>query len=284
LNLAQSVTLGVVQGLTEFLPISSTAHLKIVPALLHWKDPGAPATAVIQLGTVVAVIAYFARDLWAMTRALFGALRPGGDRTSPEARLALAVVVGTLPVCILGLLLKHKIETVFRSNYVIAFAMIAMAVVLFLADRLIPKRRPLEDITVKDGLIVGLMQALALIPGSSRSGSTLTGAYLTGLDAAAAVRFSFLLSVPATALAGLFELKDFLKPETMSPEVAAQTMTWTKPDLLIATIVAGVVGYASIAWLLNYLRKHPPLVFVIYRIVVGLALIGLISAGYIAKQ
>lgn len=278
MDLVKSVTLGIVQGLTEWLPISSTAHLKVVPNLLGWPDPGAAATAVIQLGTLVAVVVYFAKDLWGMTKGTLRALMPGGDRSTPEARLGLAVIVGTIPVCVAGLLLKDLITGPFRSNYVIATTLIVMGLILFAADTLVGSkaRREVGDIQIRDGIVVGLAQMLALVPGVSRSGATLTGAFLTGLNREAAARFSFLLSVPAVLLSGLYELKEFIKPEPLPPG-APPTMVWTTPDLLIATVVSGIVGYASIAFLLRYLRRHSTLVFVIYRVLLGLLLLYLLS-------
>jgi len=277
-NFLQSVTLGIVQGLTEFLPISSTAHLKIVPALLGWRDPGAPATAVIQLGTAAAVIAYFARDLWGMTKALLASLRPGADRSSVESRMAIGVVLGTIPIIVVALLLKDFIETTFRDTRVIGVTLIAMAVVLYVADRFVPKHRSLEDIKIKDGLLVGAMQALALVPGASRSGSTMAGAFMTGLNREAAARFSFLLSVPAIVLAGLYQMKAFIRPEPL-PIGAPAIMEWTPSHLIVATVVSGVIGYASIAFLMRFLRTHSTTVFVVYRILLGILLLLLVASG-----
>jgi undecaprenyl-diphosphatase len=272
LDIVKAVTLGVVQGLTEWLPISSTAHLKIVPSLLHWPDPGAPATAVIQLGTVAAVLAYFGRDIAQTLKGMAKAFRPGGDRNSPEARLGVAVAVGTIPICVAALLLKKYIEGPLRSNAVIGATLIVMGLVLFAAEKFTQKTRPLESVTVRDGVWVGLAQTLALVPGASRSGSTLTGAFLTGLSREAALRFSFLLSIPATTLAGLYEFKEFLKPEPPVPGAPPQ-MVWTTGDLALATVVALVVGYVSIAWLMKYLSRHSTLVFVVYRVIVGALLL-----------
>lgn len=270
----QAIVLGVVQGITEFLPISSTAHLEIIPALLGWKDPGAAFTAVIQLGTVVAVLLYFRKDIFDTLKAM---VSKNGDPA--QKRLGIAVLAGTVPIAILGLLLKKHIEGPLRSLYVIAVTQIVMAIALWAADFFTKNDRPLKSITLKDGLVVGATQCLALVPGASRSGSTLIGAYLTGLAPDAAVRFSFLLSLPAIALAGLVELKDFIKP-SHAPKPGA--MVWSTADIAIATVVAGVVGYACIGWLLRYLSKNPPWVFVIYRIVLGVVLLGLLMAGKLA--
>lgn len=279
MDIIKSVTLGIVQGLTEFLPISSTAHLKIVPNLLGWNDPGAAATAVIQLGTMGAVIAYFARDLAAITRGFLRSLMPGSnEKDTATARMGRAVIVGTIPICVVGLALKDQIESTFRSNYIIGTMLIVMALVLFAADKFLPKTRPMEEVQLKDGIIVGLAQAIALVPGASRSGSTLAGAFLTGLNREAAARFSFLLSVPAVLLSGLFQMKEFIRPGPPIPG-APPTMAWTTADLAIATVVSGLVGYASIAFLLRYLRRHDTKVFVIYRLLVGALVIYLTSQG-----
>jgi undecaprenyl-diphosphatase len=282
LNLVEAIVLGVVQGITEWLPISSNAHLKIIPSLLHWPDPGAAGVAVMQLGTMAAVLIYFfKRRIIPTLSGMVKAFQPGGDRTSPEARLGQAVLLGTLPICILGLALKNLIEGVFRSNYVIAGALIVMGIVLFAVEKFAKKERPLTGITIVDGVIVGLFQCLALIPGSSRSGSTLTGAYAIGLDREAAVEFSFLLSIPAVLLSGLFELKEFFKHEPPPPG-APPTMVWTVPDLIVATVVSGIVGYISIAWLMKYLEKHSTLVFVVYRVLLGLLMLYLLFTQQIA--
>lgn len=290
MDILKAIVLGVVQGVTEFLPISSTAHLKIVPALLHWQEPSAASSAVIQLGTVASVLIYFAKDLGKITVGFIKSLlprKPGTAATHPnepdmdprktlEAQLGWGIILGTIPIIIGALLLKKFIENEFRSLYVIAGTQIVMALALYAADKLSPKKREISSITVKDCLLVGLAQCLALVPGASRSGSTMTGAFLTGLNREAATRFSFLLSIPATALAGLYELKDVIKGVPVKPgEMQLDTI-----ELAIATIVAMLVGYASIAWLIKLLRTQDTLVFVIYRILLGIALFILIARGY----
>ncbi len=247
----------------------------------------------IQLGTVASVLIYFAKDLGQITvgflRSIFppkqGALPASSDgpstpdidpRNTLEARLGLGIILGTIPIIIGALLLKRYVEHEFRSLYVIAGAQIVMALVLYAADKLAPKTRDIASITVKDCLFVGLAQCLALVPGASRSGSTMTGAFLTGLNREAATRFSFLLSIPATALAGLFELKDVIRGMPVKPgEWQLGTV-----DLAVATVVAMIVGYASIAWLIKLLRTHDTLGFVIYRVLLGIALFVLIAQGY----
>lgn len=292
MDIVQSVIIGVVQGVTEFLPISSTAHLKIIPALLHQPEPSAASSAVIQLGTVAAVLVYFAKDLGAIAKGFLRSLAPpennavgtDGDavasdvdpRQTLEARLGWGILLGTIPIVLVALLLRKYIENDFRGMQIIAGAQIVGAIALYTADKLTPKNRTLDTITVKDCLLVGVAQCFAVIPGMSRSGSTMTGAFLTGLNREAAARFSFLLSVPATALAGLFELKEVFN----HAPVAAHEVQLSTPDLIIATVVSGLVGYASIAWLIKLLRTQDTLVFVVYRILLGIALFVLISRGF----
>lgn len=278
MHLIHAVVLGIVQGLTEFLPISSSAHLDIVPVLLGWQKPGAAFTAVIQLGTMLAVLVYFGRDIVATLGGMALAWRRG-ERSSPEGRLFAAVVVGTLPIGIAGLLFRKVIEGPLHNLWINAAMLAAMAVALFVTERLAKPRRPLADVTLRDGLIVGVAQALALIPGASRSGSTLTGAFLTGLERAAAVRFSFLLSLPAILLSGLLELKDLNAPPDPT---APPHIPWTPVEIAVATLVAGVVGYACIAWLLRFLARHSTLFFVLYRLALAGVLALLLATGRIA--
>ena len=268
MTVLQAIVLGVVQGLTEFLPISSTAHLRVVPALLGWPDPGAAYTAVIQLGTVLAVILYFAKDLGRLTGAFVRGLVARKPFDTPDSRLAWCVALGTIPIGIAGLLLKKTIETTFRSLYVISASLIILAVVLFIVERVAQQRRTIGEVTIRDGIIVGLWQAVALIPGSSRSGTTITGSLLRGFKREDAARFSFLLSIPATGLAGVFELKHLLE----APE---------RPILMMAigTAVSFVSGLAAIAWLLKLLRTRGLLGFVVYRIGLGVLLLALIVTG-----
>jgi undecaprenyl-diphosphatase len=283
LDIVKCVTLGIVQGLTEFLPVSSSAHLHIVPALLGWPDPGTTVTAVLQLGTVAAVLLYWRGDIRDTLVGMVQSLRPGGDRNSPEARLGLAVLLGTLPICIIGLALKKYIEGPFRSLYITATMLIVMAAVLLLAETQARKKdgRPLVHVTFRDGILVGLAQALALVPGVSRSGATLTGAFLTGLNRDAALRFSFLLSIPAILLSGLLELKEFIRPAPPVPG-AHPTMHLTSAELAIATVVSAIVGYASIAWMMSYLQRNSTVVFAVYRVLLGLLLFFLLATGRIA--
>jgi undecaprenyl-diphosphatase len=270
----QAVVLGLVQGITEFLPISSTAHLRIAPALLGWPDPGAAYSAVIQLGTVAAVILYFRKDLARLTSAFIEGLVKKQPFGTFESRLAWYVGIGTIPVCVFGLLLRHRIETSFRSLYVIAFSMIGLAVLLFLAERFAAHRRTIGDMNMKDGVTIGFWQALALIPGSSRSGTTLTGGLTLGLKREDAARYSFLLSIPATALAGIFELKEFVRAGD-HPPVAF---------VVVGTAVAFFSGMLAIAGLLRYLRTRTTLVFVGYRLFLGALLLTLLAKGVLKPQ
>jgi len=271
MNLFEAAVLGLVQGLTEFLPISSTAHLRVVPELLGWEDPGAAFSAVIQLGTVLAVVLYFWRDVYRLLGALASGLKNRRPLETFDARLAWCLVLGTVPICILGLLLKPLIEGGLRSLYVVASSLIALALVLWGAERWASHRRVLTEVTFRDALVVGGWQALALVPGSSRSGTTLTGGLLLGLKREDAARFSFLLSIPATGLAGLFELKHLLEAQTR-PSTAA---------LLVGTGVAFVSGMAAIAGLLRFLRTRTTAVFIVYRLALGLLLFVLLGRGVI---
>lgn len=269
MSLLQALVLGLVQGLTEFLPISSTAHLRIAPALLGWPDPGAAYSAVIQLGTVASVVIYFWRELVKLGRAFFAGLLSKNPFGSLDSRLAWYVILGTIPISVAGLLFRKAIKTSARSLYVVAGALIVLAIILYVVERMATHRRTIADMTLKDGLWIGAWQALALIPGASRSGTTLTGGLSLGLRREDAARYSFLLSIPATTLAGLFELKDLLVA-TDRPSTAA---------LVVGTLVAFGSGMAAIAGLLAFLRTRSTLVFVVYRVVLGVALLGLLGAG-----
>jgi undecaprenyl-diphosphatase len=279
ITIVQAVVLGVIQGLTEFLPISSTAHLRIIPALLGWQDIGAEFTAVIQLGTLLAVLIYFWRDLVRLTVAFFrdlAAFVAGGFKGSPwpshDARLAWLIGLGTIPIAVCGLLFKGFIKSTARSLWVEAAALIVLAVVLAIAERIAERRKGIEDVEWKEGLGIGLAQTLALVPGASRSGTTITGALLLGLTREAAARFSFLLSVPAVLLSGVYELY----------EIRHDLSAASAPALAVATVVSFVVGFASIAWLLRYLRSHSTYVFVGYRILLGVALVALLATGVLS--
>jgi undecaprenyl-diphosphatase len=263
----QAVVLGVLQGATEWLPISSTAHLRIVPALCGWEDPGAAFTAISQLGTFLAAFIYFRRDIWAILRGGKGAEGVGG---LADRRLLLPILVGTIPICILGVLFQKAIESSLRSLWVVAGSLIVFAILLALAEARHLARRKMGDVTLTDGLIVGIGQAFALIPGASRSGATITAALFAGLERATAARFSFLLSLPAVFLAGAYELFKIRHVITDSH---------LGRPVFLATALAFFVGWATIHWLLQFLRTHPTYVFIIYRLVLGLLIIALLGSG-----
>lgn len=263
----RNLVLGIVQGLTEFLPISSTAHLKVVPVLLGWGDPGVSVTAAIQLGSIAAVIAYFRSDLLRVLKGIGKAFRHGQWR-EPEARLGVAMLVGTIPILLVGLLIKlfwsEGYETSpLRSVPFIAMVSIVMALLLALAERLGPRQKKLADVSGRDGLIVGLAQMLALIPGVSRSGSTLTASLFDGWQRADAARFSFLLGVPAISIAGIVELNQAFA-------VSAETGPW---PLLTGIVSAAVVSWLAIDWLLKFLQRHSTWIFVAYRLLFGAVLL-----------
>ncbi|MGH8776625.1 MAG: undecaprenyl-diphosphate phosphatase [Jiangellaceae bacterium] len=292
----QAVVLGVLQGLTEFLPISSSAHLRIFPELVGWDDPGAAFTAVVQIGTETAVILYFARDIArivnAWTRGLFDqravwatqkvvAVRApappaqaGRRRRSwdpHDARMGWFVIVGSLPIVAAGLVLKDVIEHDLRSLWIIGATLVVLGVVLGVADRVGTKSRLLESLTLPHAAAFGLAQALAVVPGVSRSGATISMGLFLGYERAAAARFAFLLAIPAVLGAGIFEW----------PTALAEGSTYDLGPLLLATVVAFVVGYAVIAWLFRWLERRSYAPFVAYRIVLGLLVLGLLAGGAI---
>ena len=269
MGLLRAAVLGLVQGITEFLPISSTAHLRITPELFGWQDPGAAFDAIIQLGTVAAVLVYFRRDIVQLFLAWVEGLRRREPFGTTESRLAWFVLVGTLPVVVFGFAFKHAIETSLRSLYVVAASMIVLALVLAAAEWTAKHSRRLEDMNWTDGWVIGFWQALALIPGSSRSGTTLTGGLWRGLRREDAARYSFLLSIPATTAAGLFELRHLRHAST----------PFTGGELVVAAAVAFVSGMLAIGGLLRYLRTRTTFVFVVYRLCLGALLLLLLHAG-----
>ena len=261
MSVLEAIILGITQGLTEFLPISSTAHLRIVPAFAGWEDPGAAFTAVVQLGTMAAVLLYFREDLIRIGRAWLRSLRDREARHELDARLGWYIVIGTIPIGVFGLIFHDQIENGARDLYLIGSALIVLGFVLLAAEEVARHDRPLEKITTRDGVIIGFAQALALVPGVSRSGATLTAGLFLGLDRPSAARFSFLLSVPAVVLSGLFEFVSILAGHEDTQ------VGWGA--LAIATLLAFVVGYASIAFLLRFLAHHSTMVFVVYRVALG---------------
>lgn len=267
MTIVQSVILGVIQGLTEFLPVSSTAHLRIAPALFGWTDSGADFTAVIQLGTLLAVVLFFARDLVGMVTALADPVR----RRGPEGRMVLYLVAGTVPIGIAGVLFKHAVEGPLRTLPVIATSLIVIALVMALVERLARHERAMDSLTLRDAFIIGLGQALALVPGVSRSGITLAFAMALGLRRDAAARFSFLLSIPAVAAAAVFEIPTLMHNRQVGMSA-----------LLAGLAAAAVSGYLCIRWLLRFLRTRTTYSFVIYRLALGISLLAAVLAGKLA--
>jgi undecaprenyl-diphosphatase len=293
MTVLQAIILGIVQGITEFIPISSTAHLVFASRLIGLyngvdaalrAEQTTATIAVIQLGTLLAVLIYFARDIVNITRAfvrdhlalLTGRRRVGGGvQLSHDAWLGWLVIIGSIPVAVVGLLFKHQIEGTFTKNlWVIATMMIAVGLLLALAELVGKRERSGEQLGISDALAVGFAQVLALIPGSSRSGSTIMGGLFAGLTRETAARFSFLLSIPAIAASGILELKEAMHK---LPEGSYL-------PLIVATVVSGVIGYASIWFLLRFLRTHSTGVFIVYRVVVGAVILFALVGGYITAS
>lgn len=278
MTLFEAIILGTVQGLTEFLPISSTAHLRIIPALAGWEDPGAAFTAIVQIGTLVAVMLYFWKDIFIIVAAVIEGVLRGKPLENSDSKMGWMIVAGTLPIIILGKLFETEIDTTLRSLYWISGSLIGLAIILSLAEGKIryrlKKELPLKsmaDIGWKEALLIGLAQSVALIPGSSRSGVTITGGLFLDLDRATAARYSFLLSLPAVFAAGIYKLYQTREIIVASPEHLT--------NILVATLAAGIVGYASIAFLINYLKKHTTTIFIAYRLVAGAAILYLVTTG-----
>jgi undecaprenyl-diphosphatase len=289
MTLLQAILLGIVQGLTEFIPISSTAHLVLTSRVMNLSlspEQLTASIAVIQLGTLFAVVVYFVGDIWNITRAFvrdhFRLLKNGrrdqfnrsnGNALSHEALLGWLVIIGSLPVAIVGLAFKKQIEGNFTKNlWVIAVMMIVVGVLLAIAEAVGKKQRRMQELGLRDALTVGFAQCLALIPGSSRSGSTIMAGLFAGETRETAARFSFLLSMPAIAASGLLELKEALH---LLPQDSLMT-------LLVGTIVSAVVGYASIWFLLRFLRTHTTGVFIVYRLILGVAILVMLFSGRIS--
>ncbi|MFB9907079.1 undecaprenyl-diphosphate phosphatase [Allokutzneria oryzae] len=271
----QALVLGIVQGLTEFLPISSSAHLRITSELFFDSDAGASFTAVTQLGTEAAVLIYFAKDIWRLLSTWFRGFVDASARRTVDYRIAWYVVIGTIPVGVLGYLFKDEIRTSARNLWLVATTLIVFAILLGLAERFGRQQRTVEQMSMKDGVIMGCAQAMALVPGVSRSGGTITAGLAIGLDRAAATRYSFLLAIPAVVASGVFSIPDVFDRggAGLQPSVA---------QMVVATLVAFAIGYATIAWLLRYVAKHSVYVFVWYRIALGLFLFAMLGAGAIS--
>lgn len=267
----QAIILGISQGLTEFLPISSSAHTLILSRLLGWQDPGAAFTAVTQFGTEAAVILYFWKDIKSITTTWFASLRDSSLRDSPDARMGWYVIVGTMPIAVLGIAFKDSIETTARNLWVVALALIVMGLVLGFADATAKHVHDEEHINSGRAVLLGIGQALALIPGVSRSGATITFGLLMGLKREVAARYSFLLAIPAVMASALLEAKDISSD---------QYVNW--PATLVATAVAFGVGFGVISTLMNYIKTHSFRPFVWYRLVLGLVIIILLLFGVVS--
>jgi len=269
LDYFQAVVLGVIQGLTEFLPISSSAHLRIFPELFGWEDPGAAFTAVVQIGTELAVLIYFRKDIWRIISTWTRSLVRPELRGHLDARMGWYIILGSLPIVVLGLFFEDAIDSVFRNLWIVATMLVVMGLVLGAADRFGATTKEIKQLTLRDAVLMGLAQAMALIPGVSRSGATLSMGRALGYDRAAATRYAFLLAIPAVVGAGVYKLKDVPggdNPYGWSPTV-------------VATVVSFVVGYAAIAWLLRYVSSNSYTPFVIYRVLLGLGTMALLGAG-----
>ena len=271
LSWLQAIVLGISQGLTEFLPISSTAHTLIVSKLLGWPDPGAAFTAVTQVGTELAVVIYFRQDIARILKAWFSSLTKKSERANPDAKMGWYVIIGTLPIGIAGLAFKSSIETTARNLWLVAATLIVMGILLGLADRYAKHTKSETDINTKNAVLFGLGQALALIPGVSRSGATITAGLAMGFKRDVAARYSFLLAIPAV----------FASAALTAGDISSDSfVNW--PATMVATIVAFVVGYFVIASLMKYLQTRTFLPFVIYRIALGTLLMVLLANGVLS--
>ncbi len=271
----QALVLGLVQGLTEFLPISSSGHLRIVSEVFFGDDAGAAFTAVTQLGTEAAVVLYFARDIGHLVLTWLRGLRSATVRATQDYRIAWLVIIGTIPIGVLGYLFEDAIQTSGRNLWLIATTLIVFGLALGAAERYGRQHRPLEQLRVRDGVTMGFAQATALVPGVSRSGGTITAGLFLGLTRPAAVRYSFLLAIPAVIGAGIFQVPDVFA--TGGPGLQPSV-----PQMVVATLVAFAVGYAAIAWLLRYVERHSVYLFVWYRIALGLVVLILLGTGTIS--
>lgn len=274
------VVLAIVQGLTEFIPVSSTAHLRIVPALVGWPDPGAAFTAVLQIGTLAAVVSYYWREIVRIAAAMIADLRRGKFAATHDAWLGWMIVLGTLPIIVVGLLFRHQIKSVLRSLYVMSAALAGVALLLGIAELIMRRReaagvhgRSIEQLGWRDAVVVGVAQAAALVPGTSRSGSTILGGLMSGLSRETAAQFSFLLSIPSVFAAAVLELFEERKTLLANSHDALK--------LLVAIVVAAAVGYATIPWLLAYLRRRTTFVFIVYRFLLAALLFYLLFSGQI---
>lgn len=284
MSFIEAVVLGLVQALTEFLPVSSSAHVRVVGELMNpGQDPGAAFTAIIQLGTEAAVLIYFWNDITRIIGKWFKALAGKVPHSDPDVRMGWLVILGSIPIGVLGLLFESQIDHSLRNLYITATMLIVFGVLLGFADRVAPQRKELKELTVRDGILFGLAQALALIPGVSRSGGTITAGLLMGYTRQAAARYAFLLAVPAVFASGLYKAAQEV-PVLLTADGRAAAAAAGEPSLLaivVATAVAFAVGYAVIVWFMRLIENRSYLLFVIYRIVAGLVLLGLLGTGLV---
>jgi undecaprenyl-diphosphatase len=271
----EAIVLGIVQGLTEFLPVSSSGHLRITSALFFDADAGASFTAVTQLGTEAAVLIYFAKDIWRITRSWFVGLWDRAERSSPDYRMAWYVIVGSLPIGLLGFAFKDQIRSGARNLWLVATMLIVFSLVITVAEYWGRQTRRLEDFTMRDGVVMGFAQAMALVPGVSRSGGTLSAGLFLNLTRETAARFSFLLAIPAVVMSGIFSLPDVF-------DRSGPGLTPSPAQMIVATILAFAVGYAAIAWLLRFVVRHTLYVFVLYRVALGSVILALLTTGTIS--
>ncbi|APX31957.1 undecaprenyl-diphosphatase UppP [Brachybacterium sp. P6-10-X1] len=280
----EAVVLGLVQALTEFLPVSSSAHVRVVGELMNpGQDPGAAFTAIIQLGTETAVLIYFWKDITRIIGKWFKALAGKIPHSDPDVRMGWLVIIGSIPIGVLGLLFEEQIDHGLRNLYITATTLIVFGLLLGLADRIAPQRKELTELTVRDGILFGLAQALALIPGVSRSGGTITAGLLMGYSRKAAARYAFLLAVPAVFASGLYKAAQEV-PALLSADGRAAAAAAGEPSLLaiiVATVVAFGVGFAVIVWFMRIIENYSYLMFVVYRVVAGLVLLGLLWFGVV---
>ncbi|WP_018219888.1 undecaprenyl-diphosphate phosphatase [Salinispora pacifica] len=272
----EAIVLGIVQGLTEFLPISSSGHLRITSAIFFEQDAGASFTAVTQLGTEAAVLLYFAKDIWRITRTWVVGIWDRSVRSSLDYRMGWYVIVGSIPIGVFGLLFKDQIRETARNLWLVASTLILFAFVLAFAEYWGRQTRTLQNFRMRDGVVMGFAQAMALIPGVSRSGGTLTAGLLLNLTRETAARYSFLLAIPAVVMSGVLSLEDVFAP------AAPGTSVPSGAQMIVATVVAFAVGYAAIAWLLRYVARHTLYIFVLYRVALGTLVLALLLTGTIS--
>ena len=273
MDFLRAVVLGVIQGLTEFLPISSSAHLAIFPKFFGWDDPGAAYTAVIQIGTELAVVLYFWRDIWTIGSGWVRGVFSSAAREAAEWRMGWFIIIGSLPIVVLGIALQDLIDREFRNLWIIGSTLVVLGIVLGIAERVGRKSRPIEQLTMRHAILLGFAQAGALVPGVSRSGATISMGLFLGYERAAATRYAFLLAIPAVVGAGIFKLKD----------IGGENAYGVGPTI-VGTVVSFVVGLAVIHWLLKYVSTRSYAPFVAYRIALGTLVLILVAAGVIGAS